>query len=99
MIKDTFEGVLAHDQRLSVLHVSRREAARCHLCGAGQEARVSQGEKPETSAMISLTGRFPEVEKEAKVDATPYPVSSQQLALLAYDLNGTLLSPVPLLFL
>lgn len=99
MIKATFEGVLARDQRLSgherVLHVSRREAARCHLCGVGQEARVSQGEEPETSAIVSFTKRFPEVEKEVKVDATPYVVSSQQLALLAYDLNGTSLPPVP----
>lgn len=45
--------------------------------------------------MISLTERFPEVEKEAKVDATPYPVSSQQLALLAYDLNGAPPSSCP----
>lgn len=37
------------------------------------------------------------MEKEAKVDATPYVVSSQQLALLACDLNGTPLPPVPYL--
>lgn len=48
MIKDTFKGVLACDQRLSgyerILHVFRREAVICHLYGAGQEARISQGE-------------------------------------------------------
>lgn len=71
------------------------------LCGAGQEASLSQGGWIMTSAMTFTPERFLGVEKWAKVDAHPTPIPSviQQLALLGYDLNGISLPLFPLLFL